>query len=382
MVSLYNRMVILERRFETEMSPSHEQGFFDRLCEEVAVSRRLAVAPARLGLQRHPLLVSVENLRGRRNVSAYLQKPLTAAIYRVDMDSQFMSMGAARKQHTDYHRRNQGEMQKALKELGAEVKPKFSRDTVRQALILDHFRFLGDVKPAETVLFSLPADSSFAVQSLAHFFSKPERSECQGQPQTVALESDMCEATGHGPLPFFFTLTKAKPSSNKRVYVHPGAGRSLKSHHVAIAFHQVSAVEESGEYTVAAQHLQQGNARDNLAILTSLGKCAAEVESGLKTWSVSPKLSYALPGVSHHVNCALTERVAEGYRVEENGFHVPRFDISAEADALCKRGLLVSNDMGGYALTSLGMKALSVQWQAVTPRDVCAVREGLDVMQL
>ena len=381
-VSLYNRMVILERRFEREVSCDPANNFFDRMSEALAVSRRLGAMPAKLGLQRHPLLVELENRRGRQDVSAFLQKPLTAAVYRTDMDSQFMSLAEARKQHSQYHKRNQEEMKAALADTSASGRQGPLSDVVRQGLILDHFRFLGEVKPSGgdgAVLFSLPASSSFALQGLSDFFSRPEQGAMKPQ-QDQALECDH-EGDGDDSVPYFFTLTKAKPSNNKRMYVHPGAAQSLKADHVAIALRPASC-DESGQFIVSAQRGSKEHGRDTLAIVTSLGKCASEIESDLKMWSVAPNLRYSFPGVSENMNRVVTKMVVEGYRVDKDGFHVPGSAVESEADSLCKQGLMVSNSTGGYALTTHGMKTLAVQWCAVEPCNVCSIRDGLDPMQL
>ena len=64
MVSLHNRMTILEHRLE------NEPGFLGRLATQVTTARRLGALPLKLGLHRHPLIVDVENIRGRHAVSA------------------------------------------------------------------------------------------------------------------------------------------------------------------------------------------------------------------------------------------------------------------------------------------------------------------------
>ena len=67
----------------------------------------------------------------------------------------------------------------------------------------------------------------------------------------------------------FFSVAKSKPSASKRVFVHPGAGRLLEAHHVAVALHS-GARTDSSDFTV---RVHEPNRR--------LGSSASEVEFGL-----------------------------------------------------------------------------------------------------
>ena len=125
MVSLHNRMVILEQRLE------HEPQFFEHLASQLSKSRHLGSVPLRLGVHAHPLLVALENYHGRRDVSAHLQKPLTAIIYRTDLEGQYKPLKEAREQHDSHHKQNRRRMELLLQDQQPEGEARALKDRVR-----------------------------------------------------------------------------------------------------------------------------------------------------------------------------------------------------------------------------------------------------------
>ncbi|CAE7589529.1 unnamed protein product [Symbiodinium sp. CCMP2592] len=400
-VSMHNRMVVLEKRIVAETSPG--SSFFDSIAKQLTSARHLTAAPSRLGVQRHPLLVACEDKRGKAAVSAYLQKPLTAVIYRTDITSQYIDLSEARQTHNQFHQGNMKDMQAVLKQLAAPGEAAHGFEQLKQMMILEHFRFVG--KPlahSRPTLFSMPARSSLALQSLATFFDQPQAQQGRvaSTASTGALEADGADDPSQDASRHFFSIVKAKPSANKRMFVHPGSGRSLASQHVAVALHvaatsTVPGIQESscvhtcmfftyaGDILIVHDQPRSRGQRhsDNVAILTSLGGSAAEVEDGLQTWSVKKEPSYMLPAASEPLNDMVTHMVRDGYLAEKGEFYVPEVDLRADTEALCEQGLFSCNDMGGFALTKKGMQMLSLRWCATSPSPACSIRD-VDVMEL
>lgn len=229
MVSLSNRMVVIERRLAT---PS----FFEALSEELQVSRYLGVAPARFGFQKHPVLLELENARGKRDVRAYLQKPLTAVIYRTDIEGQYNPMNDARKDHEQFMRRQQKTVASALQNRGAQEQQLVCLDTVKKNLILDHFRFVATCgEGGRRQIFSLPTTSSAQIVDLLSFLDGAD-SRQKHRVDAGALDGDGDDAANIDQH-MFFTVTKAKPSANHFLRIAPGAGRTIKAGQMAIALH-------------------------------------------------------------------------------------------------------------------------------------------------
>ena len=345
--------------------------------------KRLGVAPIRLGLQRRPLLVSLENHRGKRAL-AYLQKPLTKVIYRTDMDAQFQNMDSARKEHDSHQKRKNKEMQTKLRELGAgEQKGSVPFETLRRTMILDHFRLVASSKDdSRATLFSLAPGSSAVVQSVSNFFAghvgamKAEKSLLSAEALEAECEEDMLQMDA---APTFFTVAKSKPSANKLLFVSPGAGRSLAAHHVAVALHP-AVPSHGGGYHVSFHEPSKILQDDNLAILSSLGSSSQGIESSLMKWSVNEELSYAVPGQfenSAEVGDMITAMVAGKYIVGQD-FYVPPRCVQQAAEMLSQQGILAGNSMGGYALTQQALESLQIQWKVADPSPVCAIRDGLE----
>ena len=378
MVSLYNRMVILERRFARETSPG--SNLFMKIAKQLTLARRLGSVPSRLGLQRHPLLVECEDKHGQAAVRAYLQKPLTKVIYRTDIESQYIELDAVRQTHTQLQERSRRAMQAALGD-EPQLQP-VSYEGLKKAMVLEHFRSVGKPLPnSHPTLFSMPASSNLSLQSVGAFFEGSGRAQDRQTNVDCALEQGDEEDPSQAASQHFFSIVKAKPSQNKRMFVHPGAGRSLASHHVAVAVHSAAPSDVPGDVLVLQEQTRLAQKSDNLAILTSLGASLNEIEEGLQCWSVRPELSYMLPGRSEPVNEMLTKMVHEGYAVEKGEYHVPPRHLEQDAENLCEQGLLSSNEMRGYALTKRGMQALSLRWHATSPRPACCIRD-LDIMEM
>ena len=247
-VSLHNRMTVLEKRIVRETSP--DSNFFNNLAKKLTSARHLGAAPSRLGVQRHPLLVACEDKHGKGSVTAYLQKPLTAVIYRTDITSQYIDLSETRVTHNQFHQNNMKDMQAVLKQLAPPEAQAQGFEKLKQTMILEHFRFRGKPLPdSRPTLFSMPATSSLALQSLASFFDQPQAQ--QGRVASAgALEADAGEDAAEDASQHFFSIVKAKPSANKRMFVHPGSGRSLAPHHVAVAVHVAATSSVPGTLTV------------------------------------------------------------------------------------------------------------------------------------
>ena len=287
MVSLHNRMTILEHRLE------NEPGFLGRLATQVTTARRLGALPLKLGLHRHPLIVDVENIRGRHAVSAYLQKPLTAVIYRTDLESQYKPLNQARKQNESSRKHHQDVMQKALRDHNVGSRTLALRDQARHGLILDHFRAVAKSSDGQAMVFSLPSSSEASIQRLSDFFARPEIKQTSQNAGVLEDCAEDLDAAGSvpGSSPVFFTVTKTKPSANHHLYVRPGAGASLKSRHVAVALR--SSVPLSAgptQYSVTCQDVRDNGCSDNLALLST---CAGQYASFLPCWRA---LTHRCPG--------------------------------------------------------------------------------------
>ena len=210
MVSLYNRMVILERRIARETSP--DASFFMNIAKQLSIARRLGSAPARLGVQRHPLLVECEDRRGKAVVTAYLQKPLTAVIYRTDVASQYVDLDAARRTHTQFHDQNRRALQAALG--GALQMQPQSCEGLKQAMILEHFRNVGKPVPdSHPTLFSMPVRSNLCLQGIKTFFDGFGQVQDKQSDVPCALEHDADDDPSQAASQHFFSIVKAKPSS-------------------------------------------------------------------------------------------------------------------------------------------------------------------------
>ena len=390
MVSLRNRMSIIERRIRHETGRDGTPSFFCRLAQQLSIARRLSTAPSRLGLQRHPLLVRLENVQGKR-ARAFLQKPLTSVLYRTDVEAQFQPMDAARKDHEDYHRRNKQVVQGKLEsgfvgQSGGRPRARAGPyERLRGGMILEHFRVVGSSREdGRATLFSLPAGSSGVVQSVSSFFAGSlDAATAERRLRAVdaePLDADHGEAPELEVPPLFFSVVKSRPSANKRMFVNPGAGRSLESHHVAVALHR-GLPTGSGEFEVRFQDPGRTLDDDNVAILSSLGSSCDEIEANLKRWSIKEELSYALPGQFSN-SSAVTDMVTamvKGKYTADNDFYVPSIDVRDALEPLCQQGFLVSNGMSGYALTQKALGSLLMHWKASDPAPVCAVRDGVDV---
>ncbi|CAE7524520.1 unnamed protein product [Symbiodinium sp. CCMP2456] len=326
---------------------------------------------------------------------AFLQKPLTSALYRTDVEAQFQPMGAARKGHEDYHRRNKQVVQGKLEsgsvgQSGAQPRPRQAGpyERLRGGMILEHFRVVASSREdGRATLFSLPAGSSGVVQSASSFFAGAvDAASAERRLRAVdaePLDADHGEAPELEVPPLFFSVVKSRPSANKRMFVNPGAGRSLESHHVAVALHR-GLPARSGGFEVRFQDPGRTLDDDNIAILSSLGSSCNEIESSLKRWSVEEELSYALPGQFSNSR-AVTDMVTamvKGKYTADNDFYVPPIDVHDVLEPLCQQGFLVSNGLSGYALTQKAMGSLLMHWKASDPAPVCAVRDGVDVWEM
>ena len=380
MVSLYNRMVILEQRLE------HEPGFFCKLAQQMAGARHLGTLPAKLGLHRHPLFIELENSKGRRGVAAFLQKPLTAVIYRTDLDGQYKPLTTARRQHEHFHKQNEDRIQSALQEHKGSQQALGVGDQVRHALILDHFRTVASSSDGRAMVFSLPSHAQVSMQRLADFFAKPDaRQSARNSGVLEDCAEDLQAASNDdqaaGSRPVFFTVTKARPSANHHLYVHPGAGPSLKSKHVAIALHS-SAPAVAGQFSVSCQNVESQGAGDGIAILSTCDGNPADLEAGLKCWSTDSALEYSTPDGGSEVKDLLSHMVDLRYFVDEGDYYVPHPDKAEIAERLCSQGYLESNRMGGFAVGKSGLAKLTLHWKVKDPQPLCSVRAGLAIEDL
>ncbi|CAE7233185.1 unnamed protein product [Symbiodinium sp. KB8] len=369
MVSLHNRMVILERRLE------FEKRFLNQLAMKLSGARHLGSTPVKLGLHRHPLLVELENVKGRRAVAAHLQKPLTAIIYRTDLEGQYKPLKEARGQHNAFHKKNESLMSQALQDRaqsGSAVAV-VPQDQVRHSLILDHFRAVASCSTESAVVFSLPIDAGVSVQPLSEFFSKPEGRLGNHPSGRVEPEAEGASHLEH----VFFTMTKARPSANHHLYVHPGAGQSLKSSHVAVALHPSQAVADPGQFSVACEGSGEHGRSDNIALLNTLCSRPSDLETHLQQWSVQPTLEYSTRSGNAQVKQLLTHMISLSYFVEEGDFYVPHPEMKPVAERLCGEGVLQRSPFGGYALLRQDLSKLTLHWKIKDPEPVCAARSHL-----
>ena len=369
MVSLHNCMVILERRLE------FEKRFLNQLAMKLSGARHLGSTPVKLGLHRHPLLVELENVKGRRAVAAHLQKPLTAIIYRTDLEGQYKPLKEARGQHNAFHKKNESLMSQALQDRaqsGSAVAV-VPQDQVRHSLILDHFRAVASCSTESAVVFSLPIDAGVSVQPLSEFFSKPEGRLGNHPSGRVEPEAEGASHLEH----VFFTMTKARPSANHHLYVHPGAGQSLKSSHVAVALHPSQAVADPGQFSVACEGSGEHGRSDNIALLNTLCSRPSDLETHLQQWSVQPTLEYSTRSGNAQVKQLLTHMISLSYFVEEGDFYVPHPEMKPVAERLCGEGVLQRSPFGGYALLRQDLSKLTLHWKIKDPEPVCAVRSHL-----
>ena len=378
MVSLHNRMVILERRLE------HEPGFLTKLATQMDCTRRLGAVPLKLGLRRHPLLVELENAKGRRAVSSHLQKPLTAVIYRTDLEGQYKPLASARKQRDNFQKKFQRTVQQALQDLDMGDKSLALKDKVRHGLILDHFRAVSSSSDGRAMVFSLPGSSAASIQRLSDFFARPEGRQSSG---SAGVLQDFAEGSADNlavSMPVFFTVTKSKPSANHHLYVHPGAGPSLKSKHVAVALHSSSPVVNAPahQFSVTCQDFGVRSSSDNLALLSTCVGQPQDLEVGLQAWSVDSKLEYSVPDGSPEVRGLLSHMIANNYFVEEGDFYVPQAAWREAAEQLAGQDIVQPNDMGGFAVTKSILSKLTLHWTVQSPQPVCAVRTSLAIENL
>ena len=276
-------------------------------------------------------------------------------------------------------------MQKALRDHNVGSRTLALRDQARHGLILDHFRAVAKSSDGQAMVFSLPSSSEASIQRLSDFFARPETKQTSQNAGVLEDCAEDLDAAGSvpGSSPVFFTVTKTKPSANHHLYVHPGAGASLKSRHVAVALH--SSVPLSAgptQYSVTCQDVRDNGCSDNLALLSTCAGHPSDLEAGLQAWSIDASLEYSIPGGDSEVKDLLSYMIANNYFVEGGEFYVPHAGWLEVASGLSEQGFLQDNDMGGFALTRPGLAKLTLHWKAKDPRPVCSVREHLAIEDL
>ena len=133
-------------------------------------------------------------------------------------------MTEAREHHVQFHKTAQEAIAQKMKDRERGVPPASARNRARRALILDHFREIADGPDGRAKVFSLPSTSRVAVSKVQDFLQGPENLRQVGV--VPAVEEDVEDARTSPPV--FVTFSKAKPSANHFMYVHPGAGRVLR----------------------------------------------------------------------------------------------------------------------------------------------------------
>ena len=284
--SLTNRQPLLERwicRFPEQLP---------QICKRFEGARKYRNMASLMQLDGHPALDGVAQKRDE------LLPRLTSIIYRCDIDSLFYSLNKQARRHKKLKESHDKAAVKKL--LGAGKVPKPTFDSVMQEAIREHFRSQAAAAPKSTI-YSIPASSAVEIQGLGSFFGATVSvgevaNEYESMEMVADTHSDGAPDSRLSRL--FFKPIILKPFDKKSLRVAHGAGRRLKTQHIAISLLEclrarIDLDDPSGELINAAPIGEQ-SLFDPVMLLGDLGSVAM-VEEEFFTYQLRTEQVWGFP---------------------------------------------------------------------------------------